>query len=67
MFAQNMLEIAVELTAHDPHYEDMAVKFAEHFVWIAVAMNQMGNEGMWDEEDGFTTMFCACRTVIPND
>jgi hypothetical protein len=53
MFAQNMLEIAVELTAHDPHYEDMAVKFAEHFVWIAVAMNQVGNEGMWDEEDGF--------------
>jgi hypothetical protein len=53
MFAQNMLEIAVELTAHEPHYEDMAVKFAEHFVWIAVAMNQMGNEGMWDEGDGF--------------
>jgi hypothetical protein len=53
MFAQNMLEIAVELTAHDPLYEDMAVKFAEHFVWIAVAMNEMGPEGMWDEEDGF--------------
>jgi Glycosyl hydrolase family 63 C-terminal domain len=53
MFAQNMLEIAVELTAHNPAYEDMAVKFAEHFVWIAVAMNQIGNEGMWDEEDGF--------------
>ena len=50
---QNMLEIAAELTAHDPAYEDMAVKFAEHFVWIAVAMNQIGNEGMWDEEDGF--------------
>jgi hypothetical protein len=31
----------------------MAVKFAEHFVWIALAMNQMGNQGMWDEEDGF--------------
>jgi hypothetical protein len=29
------------------------VKFAEHFIWIAVAMNQMGPEGMWDEEDGF--------------
>jgi hypothetical protein len=53
MFAQNMLEIAAELTAHDPHYEDMAVKFAEHFVWIAVAMNQIGDGGMWDEEDGF--------------
>jgi hypothetical protein len=53
MFAQNMLEIALELTAHDSSYEDMAVKFAEHFVWIAVAMNQMGDGGMWDDEDGF--------------
>jgi len=53
MFAQNMLEIAVELAAHDPFYEDMALKFAEHFIWIAVAMNQMGPGGMWDEEDGF--------------
>jgi hypothetical protein len=53
MFAQNMLEMAVELTAHDPSYEDMAVKFAEHFMWIAVAMNQIGPEGMWDAEDGF--------------
>jgi hypothetical protein len=53
MFAQNMLEIAVELTAHDPVYEDMAVKFAEHFIWIAGAMNHVGPEGMWDEEDGF--------------
>jgi len=53
MFAQNMFEIAIELTAHDPMYEDMALKFAEHFVWIARAMNQTGPEGMWDEEDGF--------------
>jgi hypothetical protein len=53
MFAQNMLEIAVELAAHDSFYEDMALKFAEHFMWIALAMNQTGPEGMWDEEDGF--------------
>src|SRR4029077_5204064 len=53
MFAQNMLEIAVELAAHDSFYEDMALKFAEHFIWIARAMNQVGPEGMWDEEDGF--------------
>ena len=53
MFAQNMLEIAVELAAHDPFYEDMAIKFAEHFIWIAMAMNQVGPDGMWDEEDGF--------------
>ncbi len=53
MFAQNMLEIAVELAAHDSFYEDMALKYAEHFIWIARAMNQVGPEGMWDEEDGF--------------
>src|SRR5580765_6410312 len=53
LFCQNMLEIAVELAAYDPMYEDMAIKFAEHFLWIARAMNQTGPEGMWDEEDGF--------------
>ena len=53
MFSQNMLEIAVELAAHDPMYEDMAIKFADHFLWIARALNQTGPEGMWDEEDGF--------------
>jgi hypothetical protein len=31
----------------------MAIKFADHFLFIAHAMNQMGPDGMWDEEDGF--------------
>jgi hypothetical protein len=53
LFCQNMLEIAIELAAHEPFYEDMAVKFADHLLWIAHAMNQTGPEGMWDEEDGF--------------
>jgi hypothetical protein len=53
MFCQNMLEIAVELAAHDSFFEDMAIKFANHFLWIAQAMNQVGPDGMWDEEDGF--------------
>jgi hypothetical protein len=53
MFCQNMLEIAVELAAHDSLYQDMAMKFADHFLWIAHAMNQAGPDGMWDEEDGF--------------
>ena len=48
-----MSEIAIELAAHDPVYEDMVVKFGEHFLWIANAMNQAGDDGMWDEEDGF--------------
>ena len=53
LFSQNMLELAVELAAHDPIYEDMVVKFVEHFYYIAAAMNRPGPEGMWDEEDGF--------------
>ncbi len=53
LFCQNMGEISVELAAHDPFYQDMALKFADHFLWIARAMNQTGPEGMWDEEDGF--------------
>ena len=53
LFCQNMLEISVELAAHDRFYEDMAMKFADHFLWIAHAMNKLGPDGMWDEEDGF--------------
>ncbi|HEU4382791.1 MAG TPA: glucosidase [Anaeromyxobacteraceae bacterium] len=53
MFSQNMLEIAVELAVSDPSYEDLVVKFVEHFLWIGAAMNRVGHDGMWDEEDGF--------------
>ncbi len=53
LFSQNMLEIAVELAVHDPAYEDMVMKFAEHFYYIAAAMNKPGQDGMWDEADGF--------------
>jgi hypothetical protein len=55
MFCQNMLEIALELALHDPIYEEMALKFLEHFLWIASAMDRVGEhqDEMWDEEDGF--------------
>jgi mannosylglycerate hydrolase MGH1-like protein len=53
LFSQNMLELAVELAAHDPTYDEMVFKFAEHFYYIAAAMNRPGADGMWDEEDGF--------------
>ncbi len=53
LFSQNMMELAVELAVHDPVYEDMVLKFAEHFYYIASAMNRPGQDGMWDEEDGF--------------
>jgi hypothetical protein len=53
LFCQNMAEIAIELTTHDPTYEDMVSKYLDHFLWIANAMNHTGPDGMWDEEDGF--------------
>jgi hypothetical protein len=54
LFCQNMLEISIELAMTDPDYGDMAVKFSEHFLWIASAMGHVGGDtGMWDEEDGF--------------
>jgi hypothetical protein len=54
-FSQCMLQIAVELALHDPTYEPMIVKFAEHFIWISAAMGHFGkdHQSMWDEEDGF--------------
>ena len=53
LFSQNMLELALEITIHDPTYEPMIMKFAEHFYYIGSAMNRPGHDGMWDEEDGF--------------
>jgi hypothetical protein len=53
MYSLSMLRIAIELTPHDPSYEDIASKFFEHFLYIASAMNRMGDGGLWDDEDGF--------------
>jgi len=50
LYCLNMLEMALELADRDPAVEDMAIKFVEHFLWIAVAMNR---QHMWDDEDGF--------------
>jgi hypothetical protein len=53
MFCQTMFEIGVELAHQNPALEDLAIKFVEHFLWIANGMNRVGPDGMWDEEDGF--------------
>jgi len=54
-YCQCMLEIALILTDYDPLYEDIAFRFLEHFVWIAYAMDRMGekHDEMWDGKDGF--------------
>jgi hypothetical protein len=55
MYCLNMLAIAMELASEDGAYEDVASKFWEHFLYIANAINHLGNDGagMWNERDGF--------------
>jgi hypothetical protein len=53
LFCQNMAEIAAEIATYDSTFEEFVVKFGEHFLWIAAAINRTGEEGLWDEEDGF--------------
>ncbi|WP_165075869.1 MGH1-like glycoside hydrolase domain-containing protein [Paludisphaera rhizosphaerae] len=52
-FCVEMLEIALELAADDPAYEDMASKFFEHYLAITSAINTIDGTGLWDEADGF--------------
>jgi len=54
-FSQMMLQIALELAEDDPTYEQMALKFVEHSLWMAAAMDRVGDQHdeMWDDEDGF--------------
>ena len=55
MYCLNMLAIAMELAHEDPAYEDVASKFWEHFLFIASAINHLGEDGagMWNDKDGF--------------
>jgi len=54
-YSQQMLRIAVELALHEPLYEEFVSKFFQHTMWIAGAMDRLGDQQdeMWDEEDGF--------------
>ncbi|PIG93661.1 glucosidase [Gloeocapsopsis sp. IPPAS B-1203] len=55
MYCLNMLAIALELAQTNCVYEDIATKFFEHFLYIADAMNHIGEmeASLWDEADGF--------------
>jgi hypothetical protein len=62
LFCQNMADLSIHMAVHDKNYEEMVVKFIEHFIWIANSMNRSGEDGMWDEEDGFY----YDRLLLPN-
>ncbi len=50
LYCLNLFEIALVLAEHDHVYEDLAVKFFEHFAYIADALY---SQGLWNEDDGF--------------
>lgn len=54
-YALTMMRIALELALPNRAYIDTAVKFFEHFLYIAAAMSARSGEphNLWDEEDGF--------------
>jgi len=76
MFALNMMRIALELAQYNTVYEEMAMKFFEHFLSIAHSLDNMGEENfsLWDEEDEFfydaisasdgTNMYLKLRTIV---
>jgi hypothetical protein len=55
MYTVNLLRIALELAHYDHVYEDIALKFFEHFLFIADAMENTAGDGngLWDEADEF--------------
>jgi Glycosyl hydrolase family 63 C-terminal domain len=55
MYCLNLLRMALELALYDAAYEDIASKFLEHFLYIAGAINGVGEDklGLWDETDEF--------------
>ncbi|QNS42052.1 glucosidase [Chryseobacterium manosquense] len=76
MFALNMMRISIELAQYNHIYEEMATKFFEHFLYIANALDNMGEYdfSLWDEEDEFfydaistnegERMFLRLRTIV---
>lgn len=55
LYCLNMLEIALEIAIEDDTFEDMAIKYFGHFVFIAEALNKLkeGAPGSWDQKEGF--------------
>ena len=54
-YCLSMLTIAVELATAVPAWDEVATKFLEHFLSIALALGRFGSAsvGLWDEADGF--------------
>ena len=55
MFSLNMLRISLDLSEYNKNYQYTAIKFLEHFLYIAGAMNNIAGESisLWDDEENF--------------
>ncbi len=55
MYSLNLMRIALELSLTKPIFQDLAMKFFEHFLYIAGAMANIGGNGinLWDSDDEF--------------
>ena len=55
MYALNLMRIAIELAQHNDAFEDIATKFFEHFLRIARALTDIGEQGvgLWNDADKF--------------
>lgn len=55
-FCTIMMRIALYLSFEEPHYQDIATKFFEHFMRISNAIGRCGGgkgNSLWDHHDGF--------------
>jgi hypothetical protein len=55
MYCLNLMRIALELAKENRVYEKLAIKYFQHYIYVASAMKHMGNSNyqLWDDEDGF--------------
>jgi hypothetical protein len=55
MYALNLMRIALELALYNDAFEEIASKFFEHFLRIARALTDIGEQGvgLWNEDDEF--------------
>ena len=67
LFCQNMLEIAFELAAHDPTYEELAINYALELLLIARAMNGSARTACGTRRMVFTMTYCDCPMAARRD
>ena len=66
LFCQNMMEISAELVMNRSGYADMALKFAEHFLWIANALVAAAMAACGTRRTASSTTSSGIRTAARN-